>query len=487
MLPRFTPRMFAQVRQQFLRPSIFPHRPLFFSTTARQFSASPTEPGSPITAAPSNPSETNPEDTEQEPTPTNLNSHPDSISCTVAPPPTYAFLKPTPVVLLTGPFGGNWCYRDTWQATLADQGYQSTSIEFTMPLNKLESGDAYIRHFTNVLKTSIETDHSFYPPILIAHGLHALVAQKYVESNPVSAMVLVSPFIPEIIKGRFSELSRKLQQQQQQSVLEQTKKEESHVKEAGTTSVKETTTATTTETQDSNFETHSDVLAQKGFRETFVLPKKAVYKIDQVAKEIQEKEKSEEKGHKEKAMLQTKEEEAELKKHQHQHEGSTLETDKPNADTSSSASSSTSTETSEAQKSEALGTDSVPIWGTSAEGAPSVGGPTDDGSQEDGLPEMTVESEASIPSPLEQLPLAIYDSIPTSLFEPNFPILLITSNADEIVSTKDVKEHHVLSGQVDHIELEDLDDGGHLIMVSDNAEWEQSIRGITEWLDSNGM
>ncbi|KAG0022348.1 hypothetical protein BGZ80_000489 [Entomortierella chlamydospora] len=300
-----------------------------------------------------------------------------------------------------------------------------------MPPNKLESGETYIRYFTNVLKTSIETDHSFYPPILIAHGMH--VAQKYVESNPVSALVLVSPFIPEIIKGRFWGLSRKLQLQK---LLEQ------------------------------------NVLAQDGFRETFVLPKKAVYKIDQIAKELQEKEKSKEKEHSEKEALHTKEEEADPKS-KHEHEDI------------SSSNPTTSTEASAEQEIEVLGTDSDPVWGSAEDGSTTKDS-TNDGNQ-DPLPIMTVESEASIPSPLEQLPLAIYDSIPTSKFEPTFPILLVTSNADEIVSTADVKEHHVLSGHVDHIELENLDDGGHLIMVSDNTEWEQGIQGITAWLDSEGM
>ncbi|KAG0001967.1 hypothetical protein BGZ79_003860 [Entomortierella chlamydospora] len=320
-----------------------------------------------------------------------------------------------------------------------------------MPPNKLESGETYIRYFTNVLKTSIETDHSFYPPILIAHGMHALVAQKYVESNPVSALVLVSPFIPEIIKGRFWGLSRKLQLQK---LLEQSKQQESNENEAHTA-----TTPSSSPTTD-------------GFRETFVLPKKAVYKIDQIAKELQEKEKSKEKEHSEKEALHTKEEEADPKS-KHEHEDI------------SSSNPTTSTEASAEQEIEVLGTDSDPVWGSAEDGSTTKDS-TNDGNQ-DPLPIMTVESEASIPSPLEQLPLAIYDSIPTSKFEPTFPILLVTSNADEIVSTADVKEHHVLSGHVDHIELENLDDGGHLIMVSDNTEWEQGIQGITAWLDSEGM
>lgn len=337
-----------------------------------------------------------------------------------------------------------------------------------MPEKELETGDAYIRHFVKILKKSIETDHSFYPPILIAHGLHALVAQKYVESNPVSALVLVSPFIPSIVKGRFQELSHKLLAAKNSAAAtseplqadttaaseasqEQGEKSNADKKKPSETAAQEPSTPLSS-LPDFDFETHADVLAQDGFREKYVLPKKAVYKIDRVAQEHLEKEKE---------ILITKQEEAEMKE---QVEKLTQEKE-------------------EAAGHEKLGKDSIPIWEESNEEN------KDEvvSEAEDAFPVLTVESEASIPSSLEQLPLRIYDSIPVSLFEPTFPILLVTSNADEIVSTADVKTHHVLADQVDHIELEDLDDGGHLIMVSDNAEWEQGIQGITAWLDSNGM
>ncbi|KAF9092340.1 hypothetical protein BGX23_004383 [Mortierella sp. AD031] len=430
------------------------------------------------------------------------------------PPPTYAFLKPTPVVLLTGPFGGNWCFRETWQASLADQGYQSTSIEFNMPPQPLESGDAYIRHFVKNLKTAIETDHSFYPPILIAHGLHALVAQKYVESNPVSALVLVSPFIPEVIQRRFQELSHKLQlkdaktttnskesitaststdattpsgtPKESEPTQQESGKDDSHTTPSDSSPL---SPETLTELPDFAFETHADVMAQDGFRERYVLPKKAVYKIDQVAKEHQEKEEAESKKKKEEQESEASSSSSPVTAvtEGDSTQGSAVETPATAGDSSAAAQ-----EAATIESSEALGRDSVPVWG-SKEGEKenlqelsSSTSSTIAETQED-VPVQTVESEASIPSSLEQLPLSIYNTIPPSLFEPNFPILLVTSNGDEIVSTDDVKERHVLSGQVDHIELEDLDDGGHLIMVSDNAEWEQGIQGITAWLDSNGM
>ncbi|KAF9407348.1 hypothetical protein BGZ94_002744, partial [Podila epigama] len=469
--------------------SPFPRNPIFLSTNCiRKYSTTSTFKSSETSSA----QEFTPAQDDAAPATTSLDHHPESISCTISPPETFAFLKPTPVVLLTGPFGGNWCYRDTWQASLADQGYQSTSIELSMPPKPLESGDAYIRHFVKVLKTSIETDHSFFPPILIAHGLHALVAQKYVESNPVSALVLVSPFIPDVIAGRFQELSQKLQTAQDSAAkandaagsIDAVLNSESTEATAATddnTSTASTSTAPSSISQGSStdspstqvsprsefvFETHADVLAQPGFREKYILPKKAVYEIDRIAQEHLEKEKEE---------LITKQEEAE-KEPLEKRDDATVEKVNDGAE-------------SGVEKEETLGKDSTPVLDTPEKTQTeeeAIGGSLTEAELDtEALPVQTVESESSIPSPLEQLPLSIYQSIPKSVFEPNFPILLVTSNADELVSTEDVKTHHVLADQVDHIELEDLDDGGHLIMVADNTEWEQGIQGITAWLDSN--
>ncbi|KAG0084477.1 hypothetical protein BGZ92_009846 [Podila epicladia] len=387
------------------------------STTTTTSSSSTSSPDNELNDAP--------------PAPSNLDSHPESVACTVSPPDTYAFLKPTPVVLLTGPFGGNWCYRDTWQTTLADQGYQSTSVELSMPDKELETGDAYIRHFVKILKKSIETDHSFYPPILIAHGLHALVAQKYVESNPVSALVLVSPFIPSVVKGRFQELSHKLQAVKDSAAstskplqTDKTVSSEasSDFEAKSSADEKESSTETTPQQPsgplpDFDFKTHADVLAQDGFREKYVLPKKAIYKIDRVAQEHLEKEKE---------IQITKQGEAEMKE-----QAEKLGQEKVQSPEG----------VQETIGHEKLGKDSIPVWEASDEEKKeeSVS------EAEEALPVLTVESEASIPSSLEQLPLKMYDSIPVSLFEPTFPILLVTSNADEIVSTADVKTHHFLA------------------------------------------
>ncbi|KAG0273373.1 hypothetical protein BGZ95_010806, partial [Linnemannia exigua] len=436
MLQQLTPRLSAQARL-FLRTasvasaSPFPRRPVFFSSTARScYSTASTTPPSDLAPGTDASGANTAQPVSEEPTPTNLTNPPDSVSCTVSPPPTYAFLKPTPVVLLTGPFGGNWCFRETWQESLADQGYQSTSIELSMPHQPLDSGDAYIRHFVKTLKTAIETDHSFYPPILIAHGLHALVAQKYVESNPVSALVLVSPFIPDVIQRRFQELSHKLKLKDSTATTataaaaSMTKDNKEEVVQGDSGSKAESTddatstsasastssssSATLTDLPDFIFETHADVLAQDGFRERFVLPKKAVYKIDQVAKEHQEKEEAESK--KKKQQQEQEESNASSAVDDSSAQGSSVG---GTAAAEVEAKPSVSNPAKEvAELTETLGRDSVPIW-ESKEGKQDLLEEASSSSStittaieaQDEVPVQTVESEASIPSALEQLPL----------------------------------------------------------------------------------
>lgn len=109
MLP-LSSRLAAHARSLGLSPNLitrsvytpFPRRPAFFSTTCMRMNSTTTTTSTSSTSSPDN--ETN----DAPPAPSNLDSHPESVACTVSPPDTYAFLKPTPVVLLTGPFGGNW-------------------------------------------------------------------------------------------------------------------------------------------------------------------------------------------------------------------------------------------------------------------------------------------------------------------------------------------------------------------------------------------
>jgi len=199
----------------------------------------------------------------------------------------------------------------------------------------------------------------------------------------------VSLFIPSLINEQFQDFSRTLLQSKEPRGIEASgssllEPEVPHGKEPNEFQGKED--GPTTDGADADegqlqfhFETHADVLAQPGLKERYVLPKKAVYKIDQIAKEHQEREKKE-REEKEKISQQP---------------GATSDMNNGTAvDASSSA----------PPRSETIGNHSAPIQETTSTGSDMNKQADFPQDNDDALPEQIVEAEASIPSPLEELP-----------------------------------------------------------------------------------
>ncbi|OZJ03909.1 hypothetical protein BZG36_03288 [Bifiguratus adelaidae] len=90
-----------------------------------------------------------------------------------------------------------------WQDHLATLGYESTALELKHNYNPPSTGEEWIQGRVHELAQWMRKDMAFFPPILIAHGLEAITACKYVESNPVSALVLLSPFTTEGLRSQF--------------------------------------------------------------------------------------------------------------------------------------------------------------------------------------------------------------------------------------------------------------------------------------------
>jgi len=128
MLLHYATRV-ARVRQLLLTPTLpLPRRPFFFSTTAHHF-RSLQEDRSKFSGSLITPTEDTQSESDSESTLTNQTVTPVSVSFTVSPPPTFAFLKPTPVVLLTAPFGGNWYVTIQW-AQQQHRRLRQTSASF---------------------------------------------------------------------------------------------------------------------------------------------------------------------------------------------------------------------------------------------------------------------------------------------------------------------------------------------------------------------
>ncbi|KAI8089175.1 uncharacterized protein BX664DRAFT_332356 [Halteromyces radiatus] len=72
-----------------------------------------------------------------------------------------------------------------WQKILINKGYRSSWIH----LHKCKSQalDIWYKDMTQAMQ-----EHSYFPPVLIGHGLEAWRAcQKYVSNKPVSGLVLI--------------------------------------------------------------------------------------------------------------------------------------------------------------------------------------------------------------------------------------------------------------------------------------------------------
>ncbi|KAJ3006142.1 hypothetical protein HKX48_000286, partial [Thoreauomyces humboldtii] len=95
--------------------------------------------------------------------------------------------RPTPIVLLsTEP---PWSWTQAVAQRLANAGYSSTCASLAVSLEPDVAGDErMVDALLDIMRRSP------WPPILIAHGFHALTVQRYLESNRASAAVLIDPW-----------------------------------------------------------------------------------------------------------------------------------------------------------------------------------------------------------------------------------------------------------------------------------------------------
>ncbi|PAV17523.1 hypothetical protein PNOK_0758800 [Pyrrhoderma noxium] len=109
-----------------------------------------------------------------------------------------ARLAPTPLVFV----GSSQLEDDSGNFHLIGEGICSEAIkqgfscfQFDIPFKQeeSESAKAIMDRFSTRLRTLISTTDSPFPPILYAGQLGCLIAQTYVSSHPVSALILDSP------------------------------------------------------------------------------------------------------------------------------------------------------------------------------------------------------------------------------------------------------------------------------------------------------
>ncbi|MFN8185230.1 MAG: alpha/beta fold hydrolase, partial [Candidatus Nanopelagicales bacterium] len=99
-----------------------------------------------------------------------------------------------PLLFLHGLGHGAWCYREHWQAAAADRGYSSYALSYRGhggSGGQRELRRATLRDYVHDVLQVIVTLPQ--PPVIVAHSLGTLVAQRVLQRYPARAGVLMTP------------------------------------------------------------------------------------------------------------------------------------------------------------------------------------------------------------------------------------------------------------------------------------------------------
>lgn len=116
-----------------------------------------------------------------------------------ASPPEKAKFK-SPLVFIHGLWSGSWCWQP-WATHFSNLGWECWAVNFR---GRFEEGADRIRKHLNFeacvedLKKVIR--NASFPPVLAAHDLGGLVAQKAAEEENLSALILLSSVPPKEIQ-----------------------------------------------------------------------------------------------------------------------------------------------------------------------------------------------------------------------------------------------------------------------------------------------
>lgn len=118
---------------------------------------------------------------------------------TDASPPERPKFK-SPLVLIHSLWSGSWCWHP-WATHLSNLGWECWAVNFRgrvgeRPLEVLErlSFQDCLEDLKRVIRVAS------FPPVLVAHGMGGLIAQKAAEEEEVSALILLSSLPPKGIK-----------------------------------------------------------------------------------------------------------------------------------------------------------------------------------------------------------------------------------------------------------------------------------------------
>ncbi|MBI4526285.1 MAG: alpha/beta fold hydrolase [Deltaproteobacteria bacterium] len=105
----------------------------------------------------------------------------------------------SPLILLHGLWTGNWCW-DLWGTHFSNLGWECWAMNLRGRFGERAREalkELSFDHCVEDLRRIIRVPE--IPPVLLAHDIGGLIAQKAVEEEKVSALILLSPFVPRDI------------------------------------------------------------------------------------------------------------------------------------------------------------------------------------------------------------------------------------------------------------------------------------------------
>lgn len=119
----------------------------------------------------------------------------------IAQQPTTPTARP-PVLFVHGAWHGAWCWMSHFVPYFVAQGYPVFALSFrahgASEGAKHTWGKRIAQYAQDVAQVAAQLDQ---PPILISHSMGTLVAQKYLERQPVRAHVMLAPVPPAGVWG----------------------------------------------------------------------------------------------------------------------------------------------------------------------------------------------------------------------------------------------------------------------------------------------
>ncbi|OAD23522.1 hydrolase, alpha/beta fold family protein, partial [Candidatus Thiomargarita nelsonii] len=104
----------------------------------------------------------------------------------------------TPILFVHGAWHGAWCWKENFLPHFAKNGYQAYALSLRghgnsptdKKLNRLRIAD----YVADIEK---EVNKMSQKPILIGHSMGGFVVQKYLETHPVPAAILMASLPPQ--------------------------------------------------------------------------------------------------------------------------------------------------------------------------------------------------------------------------------------------------------------------------------------------------